>query len=85
MENSIISNLKNELIFWKFKIICFVNVETNPRLRYYKRLSVASANIRTRTCDVSNSCYVPYYIASNLEISQINECTYAWCLVLESY
>jgi hypothetical protein len=85
MENSIISNFINELFFWKFKIICFVNVETNPRLWYYKCLSVASANIKTRTCDVSSSCYVPYYIASNLEISQINKCTYSWCSVLESY
>jgi hypothetical protein len=71
MENSIISDFKNELIFWKFKIICFVNVktETNLKLSYYKRLSIASINITIRTCDVSSSCFVPYYIAINLEIS----------------
>jgi hypothetical protein len=44
-----------------------VNVETNPRLRYYKCLSIASANIRTRTCDVSNSCYVPFTLPAILK------------------
>jgi hypothetical protein len=34
MENSIISNFKNELTFWKEEIIYFDNVETDPRLRY---------------------------------------------------
>jgi hypothetical protein len=34
MENSIISNFENEIIFWKNIIICFVNVETDPKLRY---------------------------------------------------
>jgi hypothetical protein len=29
-------NKKNEFIFWKNKIICFVNVETDPRLEYLR-------------------------------------------------
>jgi hypothetical protein len=33
MEKYIISNFKNEFIFGKKKIIHFVNVETDPRLR----------------------------------------------------
>jgi hypothetical protein len=32
MENFIISNFKNEFIFWKKIIIHFVNAETDPRL-----------------------------------------------------
>jgi hypothetical protein len=32
METNIISNSKKEFIFWKKKIIHFVNVETDPRL-----------------------------------------------------
>jgi hypothetical protein len=34
MENSIISNFKKRIDFLKKKIICFVNVKTDPRLGY---------------------------------------------------
>jgi hypothetical protein len=30
-----------KLIFWKKKIICFVNVQTNPRLPYIKIINLA--------------------------------------------
>jgi hypothetical protein len=32
MEKIVISKLENEFTFWKKLIICFVNVETDPRL-----------------------------------------------------
>jgi hypothetical protein len=34
MEIHIISKSKNEFHFWKEKTICFVNVETDPRVWY---------------------------------------------------
>jgi hypothetical protein len=34
MEKYVSSKFLNEFIFWKKKIICFVNVEIDPRLRY---------------------------------------------------
>jgi hypothetical protein len=42
MENSTILIFKNELVFWKKKIV-FVNVQTDPRLQY---LSTWEANLQ---------------------------------------
>jgi hypothetical protein len=47
----IISNVKNEFIFWKkIIIICFVNVETDPRLGYIKIINLAKPSTYTLCC-----------------------------------